>query len=550
VTGGRHPLPHAATAGPEATGPATIERFAPSSRALVSGVPMSATILKALGLSKSNSGTYLGNGEWSKTTDAGVLQSINPSTHEVIAEVHASSASDYETIVKRAQAAFAIWRAKPEPHRGEAVRLCGDALRAHKDALGSLVALEMGKIKPEGDGEVQEMIDIADFAVGQSRMLYGLSMHSERPGHRMYEQWHPIGLVGIISAFNFPVAVWAWNAFIAAVCGDISIWKPSPKVPLSAIASMRICNEALKAAGFPDLFFLFNDAGTELAQTFVDDRRIPLISFTGSTHVGRRVGERVARRMGRSLLELGGNNAIILDESADLKLAIPAIVFGAVGTAGQRCTTTRRLLVHESIFDDVLGKLRNAYKQVESKIGDPTLPTTLMGPLNSKAAVDQYTAAIEKAKASGGTIESGGKALADRAGNFVLPTIVTGLRNSDEVVQTETFAPILYVMPFKSIDDAIAQQNGVPQGLSSAIFTQNLKAAEQYLSAAGSDCGIANVNIGTSGAEIGGAFGGEKETGGGRESGSDAWKAYMRRQTNTINYSDHLPLAQGIKFDL
>jgi aldehyde dehydrogenase (NAD+) len=313
---------------------------------------------------------------------------------------------------------------------------------------------------------------------------------------------------------------------------------------------MKICNEALSAGGFPDLFFLFNDGGTELAQTFVDDHRVPLISFTGSTKVGRMVGERVARRMGRSLLELGGNNAIIVDESADLKLAIPAIVFGAVGTAGQRCTSTRRLFVHESIFDDVLGRLEKAYRQVESKIGDPTQPTTLMGPLNSKAAVDQYTAAVDKAKASGGKIVAGGKALSDRAGNFVLPTIVTGLRNADEVVQTETFAPILYVMPVKSIDDAIEQQNGVPQGLSSSIFTSNLKAAEQYLSAAGSDCGIANVNIGTSGAEIGGAFGGEKETGGGRESGSDAWKAYMRRQTNTINYSDALPLAQGIKFDL
>jgi aldehyde dehydrogenase (NAD+) len=510
---------------------------------------MSAPMLKALGLSKSNSGTYLGNGEWSKTTDAGLLQSTNPSSNEVIAEVHASSASDYETIVKRAQAAFAIWRTTPAPRRGEAIRLCGDALRAHKDALGSLVALEMGKIKPEGDGEVQEMIDIADFAVGQSRMLYGLSMHSERPGHRMYEQWHPIGLVGIISAFNFPVAVWAWNAFVAAVCGDISIWKPSPKVPLSAIASMRICNDALKAGGFPDLFFLFNDGGTELAQTFVDDRRVPLVSFTGSTKVGRMVGERVSQRMGRSLLELGGNNAIIVDSSADLKLAIPAIVFGAVGTCGQRCTSTRRLFVHESIFEDVLGRLAKAYKQVETKIGDPTESTTLMGPLNSKVAVDQYVAAVEKAKANGGKIVSGGKALTDRGGNFVLPTIVTGLKNSDEVVQTETFAPILYVMPFKSIDDAIDQQNGVPQGLSSSIFTENLKAAEQYLSSAGSDCGIANVNIGTSGAEIGGAFGGEKETGGGRESGSDSWKAYMRRQTNTINYSDALPLAQGIKFE-
>ena len=509
---------------------------------------MTTQILNALGLSAINSGTYLGKGEWAKTSDAGLLQSINPSTNEVIAEVHASSESDYETIITRAQQAFAIWRTTPAPRRGEAVRLCGEALRKHKDALGSLVALEMGKIKPEGDGEVQEMIDIADFAVGQSRMLYGYTMHSERPGHRMYEQWHPVGLVGVISAFNFPVAVWAWNSFLAAICGDITIWKPSPKTPLSAIASMKICNEALRAAGFPDIFFLFNDAGTELAQTFVDDKRIPLISFTGSTKVGRLVGERIAQRMGRSLLELGGNNAIIVDESADLKLAIPASVFGAVGTCGQRCTSTRRVFVHEAIHDDVVASLVKAYKQVEKKIGDPTLATTLMGPLNSQDAVKGYLAAIERAKASGGKVETGGAAIEGK-GNFVLPTIVTGLKNSDEVVQTETFAPILDVMPFKTLDQAIELQNAVPQGLSSAIFTQNLKAGEQYLSAAGSDCGIANVNIGTSGAEIGGAFGGEKETGGGRESGSDAWKVYMRRQTNTINYSDALPLAQGIKFE-
>jgi aldehyde dehydrogenase (NAD+) len=509
---------------------------------------MSAPILKALGLGQNNSGTYLGRGEWSKTTDAGLLQSINPSTNEIIAEVHASSASDYAAIVERAQEAFKTWRTTPAPRRGEAVRLCADALRRHKDALGSLVALEMGKSKPEGDGEVQEMIDIGDFAVGLSRQLYGLTMHSERPGHRMYEQWHPLGLVGVISAFNFPVAVWAWNAFIAAVCGDITIWKPSPKTPLSAIAAIKICNDALNAGGFPDIFFLFNDAGTELASLFVDDKRVPLISFTGSTRVGRIVGERVAQRMGRSLLELGGNNAIIVDATADLKLAIPAIVFGAVGTAGQRCTTTRRLFVHESIFDDVLAKLVAAYKQVEKKIGDPTDAKNLMGPLNSRDAVNAYLGAIEKAKASGGKIATGGAAIEGK-GNFVLPTIVTGLKNSDEVVQTETFAPILYVMKFETIDEAIAQQNAVPQGLSSSIFTQNLKAAEAFLGAAGSDCGIANVNIGTSGAEIGGAFGGEKETGGGRESGSDAWRAYMRRQTNTINFSDALPLAQGIKFE-
>jgi aldehyde dehydrogenase (NAD+) len=510
---------------------------------------MSHPVIAALGLQPTESGTYLGHGEWSATRDAGVIEPLNPSTGEVLGRVMASSRADYDTLMENAQAAFKVWRNVPAPKRGEAIRLCADALRKHKDALGSLVALEMGKSKPEGDGEVQEMIDIGDFAVGLSRQLYGLTMHSERPGHRMYEQWHPLGLVGIISAFNFPVAVWAWNSFVAAVCGDISIWKPSPKVPLSAIASLRICNEALKKGGFPDLFFLFNDAGTDLAQAFVDDRRIALVSFTGSTKIGRMVGERVARRMGRSLLELGGNNAIIVDETADLKLAIPAIVFGAVGTAGQRCTTTRRLFVHESIHDDVLGKLKTAYAQVESRIGDPTDPANLMGPLNSKDGVDAYLDAIAKAKASGGKVETGGTAI-DRPGNFVLPAIVTGLGNDAEIVQHETFAPILYVMKYKDLADAIDMQNAVPQGLSSSIFTTNLKRAEAFLSAAGSDCGIANVNIGTSGAEIGGAFGGEKETGGGRESGSDAWKAYMRRQTNTINYSDALPLAQGIKFDL
>ena len=511
---------------------------------------MTHPVLSALGLGASESGTWLGNGEWSRTSDAGVLEPVNPTTGEVLGRVQSSSQADYELIVERAQAAFKVWRTTPAPRRGEAIRLCAEALREHKDALGSLVALEMGKSKPEGDGEVQEMIDIGEFAVGLSRQLYGLTMHSERPGHRMYEQWHPIGLVGIISAFNFPVAVWAWNAFVAAVCGDISIWKPSGKTPLSAIASMKICNEALRKGGFPDIFFLFNDTDNALAQRMVDDRRVALVSFTGSTRVGRTVGERVARRMGRSLLELGGNNAIIVDPTADLKLAIPAIVFGAVGTAGQRCTSTRRLFVHESIYDDVLAKLVTAYGQVEKKIGDPTDPANLMGPLNSQAAVDAYLDAIERAKAAGGTVESGGAALTDRKGFFVLPTLVTGLSNDAEVVQTETFAPILYVMKYSSLDEAIDMQNAVPQGLSSAIFTTNLKAAEQFLSAWGSDCGIANVNIGTSGAEIGGAFGGEKETGGGRESGSDAWKAYMRRQTNTINYSDALPLAQGIKFDL
>lgn len=510
---------------------------------------MSADLLKALGLRHTNSGTYLGQGQWSQTADAGVLESVNPTTNTVIATVQASSQADYDAVIARAQAAFKLWRTTPAPRRGEAVRLCGNALRANKDLLGSLVAMEMGKSKPEGDGEVQEMIDIADFAVGQSRMLYGYTMHSERPGHRMYEQYHPIGLVGIISAFNFPVAVWSWNAFLAAICGDICIWKPSSKTPLTAIATQKICNAALADAGFPDLFFLINDAGVELARQLVDDPRIGLISFTGSTEVGRTVGERVARRLGRSLLELGGNNAIILDQTADLKLAVPGIVFGAVGTAGQRCTTTRRLIVHASIYDTVLAALVKAYRQVEGRIGDPLDPANLMGPLNSRSAVDAFLAAVEQAKAAGGIVETGGSALA-REGNFVLPTIITGLDNSDPIVQHETFAPILYVMRYETLDQAIDLHNGVPQGLSSAIFTNSLKSAEKFLSAAGSDCGIANVNIGTSGAEIGGAFGGEKDTGGGRESGSDAWKAYMRRQTNTINYSDALPLAQGIKFDL
>ena len=389
---------------------------------------MTHPVLTALGLTDNESGTYLGSGQWSATKDAGVLEPVNPTTGEVLGRVQASSQADYEAIVERAQAVYKVWRTTPAPRRGEAIRLCADALRTHKDALGSLVALEMGKSKPEGDGEVQEMIDIGEFAVGLSRQLYGLTMHSERPGHRMYEQWHPIGIVGVISAFNFPVAVWAWNSFVAAICGDITIWKPSPKTPLSAIAAMKICNEALKKGGFPDIFFLFNDAGSELAQQFVDDKRIPLISFTGSTKVGRMVGERVAQRMGRSLLELGGNNAIIVDQTADLKLAIPAIAFGAVGTAGQRCTTTRRLFVHESIYDDVLGKLIAAYKQVEKKIGDPTDPANLMGPLNSKDGVDAYLDAVEKAKAAGGKIETGGAAIEGK-GNFVLPTIVTGLTN-------------------------------------------------------------------------------------------------------------------------
>ncbi|MGB5101898.1 MAG: aldehyde dehydrogenase family protein, partial [Steroidobacteraceae bacterium] len=399
---------------------------------------------------------------------------------------------------------------------------------------------------PEGDGEVQEMIDIADFAVGQSRMLYGLSMHSERPNHRMFEQWHPLGVVGVISAFNFPVAVWAWNAFLAAICGNVTVWKPSLKTALCAVAVQRLCNAVLERNGYPGIFQLFVDAGHELATRFVDDRRVDLVSFTGSTHVGRDVGQRVARRLGKSLLELGGNNAIIVDEHANLDLAVPSIVFGAVGTAGQRCTTTRRVFVHQSRLAELERRLVTAYRQV--RIGDPLETGTLMGPLIDAQAVKAFESAVAQAVASGGTLLAGGKALA-RPGHFVEPAIVRA-RHDWEIVRTETFGPILYLVPFESLDEAIAMQNDVAHGLSSAIFTDRLQHAERFLSAAGSDCGIANVNIGTSGAEIGGAFGGEKDTGGGRESGSDAWKAYMRRQTCTVNWGADLPLAQGINFDV
>jgi aldehyde dehydrogenase (NAD+) len=502
-------------------------------------------ILKSLGLEAENPGAWIG--DRSLPCEGGmVIESRNPATGELIGTVRTATVDDYEAIVARSQEAFHAWRMMPAPRRGEAVRLVGEALRKYKDELGSLVTLEMGKIKAEGDGEVQEMIDIADFAVGQSRMLYGYTMHSERPGHRMYEQWHPLGLVGIISAFNFPVAVWSWNAFIAAICGDVCIWKPSPKTPLTAIAIQKICNEALAGQGFPPIFNLFVEGDVSLAERFVDDSRIDLVSFTGSCAVGRQVGHQVALRMGRSLLELGGNNAIIVDEHANLDLAVPAIVFGAVGTAGQRCTTTRRVLVHETLFETLAHRLIKAYDQV--KIGNPMDADTLMGPLIDQASVIRFESALEKVIANGGTILTGGHVL-EGPGNYVQPTIVKAM-NDWEVVQEETFAPILYLIPYHTLDEAIAMQNSVRQGLSSAIFTDNLQAAEKFLSAAGSDCGIANVNIGTSGAEIGGAFGGEKETGGGREAGSDSWKAYMRRQTNTINYSTALPLAQGIRFDV
>ncbi len=502
--------------------------------------------LKELGLKDVNPGTCTDHNVWSTDQSAGLIESHNPATGELLGKVVSSSDADYENVLNQAVKVAKEWRTVPGPQRGEAVRLVGEALRKHKDALGSLVAAEMGKIKSEGDGEVQEMIDMADFAVGQSRMMYGNTMHSERPGHRMYDQWHPLGVVGIISAFNFPVAVWSWNAFVAAICGNVSIWKPSQKVPLCSVAVQNICNEALKDAGFPPIFMLFNDNSNELAKKFVDDRRVNLVSFTGSTHVGRQVGVQVAKRMGRSLLELGGNNALIVDKSADLKLAVPAIVFGAVGTAGQRCTTTRRLFVHEDIADDLIATVVKAYKQVP--IGNPLNTDTLMGPLIDEASVQMYLDAVEKAKAAGGEVLTGGNRV-DGPGNFVEPCVIKAQGDWD-VVKTETFAPILYVMTYSDLDAVIESQNDVAHGLSSAIFTNDLRQAEQFLSPAGSDCGIANINIGTSGAEIGGAFGGEKDTGGGREAGSDAWKAYMRRQTNTINYSTELPLAQGIKFDI
>jgi aldehyde dehydrogenase (NAD+) len=511
-------------------------------------------LLASLDLKDENPGAYAPKSGWSKAKDTKLIESRNPATGELIAKVRSASAADYEAIVKESEEAFRLWREVPAPKRGELVRLLGDELRKHKDALGSLVALEMGKIKPEGDGEVQEMIDIADFAVGQSRMLYGNTMHSERPGHRMYEQWHPLGVVGVISAFNFPVAVWAWNACLSAICGNATVWKPSPKTPLCAVAVQKIVNRVLERAGHPGVFSFYVDADSTLGQKMAEDHRIPLVSFTGSTAVGRKVGHTVQQRFGRALLELGGNNAIVVDESADLKLAVPAIVFGAVGTAGQRCTTTRRLIVHESLEVKLVESLKKAYGQVP--VGDPLDAGTLMGPLTDEGAVKRYEKAVSDAVAAGGELVTGGKRIKMAAssktsnGHFVEPTIIRKAKNEWPVVQTETFAPILYVMTFKTLDEAIALHNGVPQGLSSAIFTMNVRNAERFLSATGSDCGIANVNIGTSGAEIGGAFGGEKETGGGRESGSDAWKQYMRRQTNTINWSTQLPLAQGIKFDL
>jgi aldehyde dehydrogenase (NAD+) len=503
-------------------------------------------ILNSLKLAAHNSGGSTGSQWWSGEKNSGEIASINPATEEVIATVYNCSGEDYEKIISAAENAFLQWRNVPAPKRGDIIRQIGDALRANKESLGSLVSLEMGKSKQEGNGEVQEMIDMADFAVGQSRMLYGSTMHSERPEHRMYEQWQPLGVVSVITAFNFPVAVWAWNAFIAAIAGNTVIWKPSPKTPLCAIAVQHICNEVMQRNGHDGVFSLFITDNNSVVKNMVTDKRVPLISFTGSTAIGRQIQAMVAQRLGRTLLELSGNNAIIVDETADLKLAVPAIVFGAVGTAGQRCTTTRRLIVHEKIYDQLIAALVKAYKKVT--IGDPLDEKNLMGPLIDGAAVKQFSAMLDDIKKAGGKILAGGNVLKQK-GFFVEPTLVEA-DNSWEVVQHETFGPLLYVMKFSALTDAIAMQNHSQHGLSSALFTNDMQHAELFLSARGSDCGIANINIGTSGAEIGGAFGGEKDTGGGREAGSDSWKAYMRRQTNTINWSKALPLAQGIKFDV
>jgi len=498
-------------------------------------------IYPRLGLSHTrvNAGVFAGT--WGGR--GAVLEKYSPIDGSLLGRVAQASQPDYDRTVRAAQKAFLAWREVPAPKRGEVVRQLGNALRELKEPLARLVSLEAGKILAEGEGEVQEMIDICDFATGLSRQLHGLTIATERPGHRMMEQWHPLGVVGIISAFNFPVAVWSWNSALAAVCGDATLWKPSEKTPLTSIACIRMAEKVCRANGVdPAIFSLAIGTGAEVGEWLATDRRIPLVSATGSTGMGRRVGEVVARRLGRTLLELGGNNAIIVTPSADLKLAVRAILFGAVGTAGQRCTTTRRLMVHASVKAKLLRALKSAYTQV--KIGNPLDPRTLMGPLIDGAAVQAMQAAVAAARAQGGRVLYGGKR---RRGNYVTPCLIEA-RNEWPVVKQETFAPILYVMAYRTLDDAVALQNGVSQGLSSAIFTNDVREAETFLAARGSDCGIANVNLGTSGAEIGGAFGGEKDTGGGRESGSDAWKQYMRRQTATINYSGALPLAQGIQF--
>ncbi len=500
--------------------------------------------LSDLGIEKINRGACYGPGGWLGGKGREILVSYNPTTGEEIARVYQANEADYEEVMRQASKAFEEWRLVPAPVRGLVVRDFGIALREKKETLGKLVSLEMGKIVQEGWGEVQEMIDICDFSLGLSRQLYGLTIQSERPGHRMMEQWHPLGVIGVITAFNFPVAVWSWNAAIAAVCGDATIWKPSSDVPLTAIAVQNICNEVCASHNLHSIFNLVIGKGGVVGERLINDPRIPLVSFTGSTKMGKRIGEVVGKRLGRTILELGGNNAVIVTPTANLDLAVRSVLFGAVGTAGQRCTSTRRVFVHKSIASKFREKLLNAYKQV--RIGDPLDDSTLMGPLVNEAAIKEMMEAVDRIKAHGGEILVGGNRI-KRPGFFVEPTIVKAKHDWD-IVHQETFAPILYLIEYQDYKEVLTWHNEVPQGLSSAVFTNDLIEAETFLSAGGSDCGIANVNIGTSGAEIGGAFGGEKETGGGRESGSDAWKAYMRRQTNTINYSHNLPLAQGIKF--
>ncbi len=508
---------------------------------------MKKDFLRKLGLKKKNNGTS--TGLKSTASSKSYIESYSPVDGELIGSVSVTSKREYESVVRAATKAFKVWRNMPAPKRGEIVRQYGEELRKYKDPLGRLVSYEMGKSLQEGFGEVQEMIDICDFAVGLSRQLYGLTMHSERPGHRMYEQWHALGIVGIISAFNFPVAVWSWNSMIAMVCGDVCIWKPSEKAPLCSIACQNIFAKVLKANKVPEGVSSIINGDYVVGEYMTQDTRLPLISATGSTRMGKIVAATVGQRLGRSLLELGGNNAIIVTPDADLDLVLTGALFGAVGTAGQRCTSTRRLILHESIYDQVRDKLVKAYKQI--KIGNPLNPKNHVGPVIDKAAVEMYEGALNAIKEQGGNIVVKGGVLKGKgyeSGCYVKPCVAE-VENHYSIVQHETFAPILYLMKYKTLDEAIAIQNDVPQGLSSAIMTNNMREAEKFLSVAGSDCGIANVNIGTSGAEIGGAFGGEKETGGGRESGSDSWKAYMRRQTNTINYGTDLPLAQGIKFD-
>ena len=506
-------------------------------------------ILSQLGVQEINNGASTG-GKWFKTRGERI-ESYSPVDGRLIATVNAATEVDYEAVILKAQEAFKVWRTIPAPKRGEIVRQLAEKIRFYKEPLGKLVSYEMGKSLQEGLGEVQEMIDICDFAVGLSRQLYGLTMHSERPGHRMYEQYHPLGIVGIISAFNFPVAVWNWNTALAWVCGDVCVWKPSEKTPITAIACQQITKEVFDANGVPEGVSGLVIGGAEIGKLMAEDTRVPLVSATGSTRMGKSVGATVGARLGRSLLELGGNNAIIITPSADLKMVVPGAVFGAVGTAGQRCTSTRRLIIHDSVYDKVKEALVKAYAQL--RIGNPLDQHNHVGPLIDKAAVEAYLDALNKATKEGGKVLVEGGVLTGEgyeSGCYVQPAIVEA-ENHFQIVQHETFAPILYIMKYSGgVENAIKLQNNVPQGLSSAIMTNDLKESEAFLSNAGSDCGIANVNIGTSGAEIGGAFGGEKETGGGRESGSDAWKVYMRRQTNTINYSDSLPLAQGIKFDL